>query len=356
MKTKTKDNITIDDVARLAGVSKTTISRYLNGKYEFMSKDTKNKIEEIIKEYDYMPSNVARSLKTKSTKLIAFVVSDIENAFAAPTIKSMNRALLNTKYHMIVASSNESQEQEKKLIESLIEQRVDAILLNPVSYDAPYIEEFNKKVPIILIDRGIKNLNLDIVASDSSESMRQAVEHVKLAGFSEIYVFTEPYRNVQPRFRRVETFKTTLNKYGYLTSQIEDLVVTIDPKKTDRLEQELLRVISTTKVGTPAIICTNGRTLLAVALAIKNLGIRVPYELGIMGYDDFGANTAHGWTLLNRPSISSISPNWDALGTKAIEVVQERLEKPSSLKKEVTTEVTMIIRDSTKLITTYRVD
>lgn len=347
---KKKENITIDDIAKYAGVSKTTISRYLNGKYEYMSNDTKKRIRDIILKYDYKPSNIARSLKTKNTKLIAFVVSDIENNFAAPTIKSMNEALLNTGYHMIVASSNNLVEQEKELIESLIEQRVDAILLNPVSYEADYIKEISKKLPIILIDRAIKDANLDIVASASDSSMQEGMEHLKRSGFSDLYLFTENYQEVQTRLKRVDSFKRMLDYFMFSKEFIEKSVKVIEPRNYINIEKHIINIIESTTNGIPAIICTNGRTLLSTALCIKKLKIRMPYQLGLMGYDDFGVNTALGWTEVTQTTITTLAPNWYELGKKAIDLVLKRIENPKGCKKNIKTNIKLIIKESTKLL------
>lgn len=351
-----KEKITIDDIARMAMVSKTTVSRCLNGKYEYMSEETKQRIEKIIEKYQYKPSTVARSLKTKSTKLIGFVVSDIENAFAAPTINSMNQELIDTGYHMIIASSNNSIEQEKKLIISLIEQQVDAVLLNPVSFDASHLEDLNIEVPVILIDRALKDKSYDIISADSLGSMRKALEHLKQEGFTELYAFSEAYENVEPRFRRIQVFEEMLRNQGYSEEKIKDSINVIDHKNVSDVEERVKNIIQKTKGGVPAIIAINGRTLLALAIAIKNLGIRMPYEIGLIGYDDFGNNTAHGWTMLAQPPISSVTPNWDELGKKAIDLVIMRISNPKGLKKEILVEAPIKAKESTKLYKKYRLE
>lgn len=348
MKKITKKNITIADIAVLANVSKTTVSRYINGKHEYMSYDTRVKLQKIIDKYEYVPSNIAISLKTKSTKLIAFIVSDIENAFAAPTINAMTQGLVDTNYHILISSSNNSLEQEKLLVESVIKQRVDAILLNPVSHDSKYLKELKLNIPLILVDRKVKYLKTDIVANDSYYSMQNAITHLKEQGYNDIYIITEEYKDVEPRFRRIEGFKNKMIDYGYNQLNLDNYIKVVDLEDKDSTKVIIQDIMRKSK-NVPGIICSNGRVLLSAAVAIKKLGLKMPNDLGLIGYDDFGKNSAHGWTELNDPSITRLSANWYELGKKTIELVKLRLDKPKGSKKEITIEVPLIVDGSTIL-------
>lgn len=345
---KKKTNITIDDIAVMAGVSKTTVSRYINGKFEYMSAETREKIKDIIKQYNYIPSNVARSLKTKTTKLIAFIVADIENAFAAPTIKAMNESLFDSSYHIVVSSSNDSILREKQLIESVLEQRVDGILLNAVNYDAPHLTEMNIDVPLILVDRRVRDFSVDFVGTNSVKSIHDAVSHLKMQGYNDVHLITEDFSSIEPRFRRVEGFKDMMINYGYTEEQLDKNFIHVIDGKNDALNV-VGRIVGKNSSGVPAIICTNGRTSLKVAKAIKDLDLRMPFEIGLVSYDDFGNNNSYGWTQLNSPSITRLSPNWYQTGYKAMELLKSRLENPNGPKKDIKVDVILIEDGSTKL-------
>lgn len=351
MKEKNNSSITIDDIARMAGVSKTTVSRYINGKFNYMSVATRSKIEKIIEENNYIPNNIARSLKTKSTKLIAFIVADIENAFAAPTIKAMNEVLSDSSYHIVVSSSNQSIEREKQLIESVLEQRVEAILLNAVEYDAPYLLDMKINVPIILVDRRVKGLSSDFVGTNSSQAMHDAVRHLKSQGFSDLHIITEEYRSVEPRFRRVEGFQDRMIQYGYTEKDLNDRFThVVEGGNLEMVKNTIRNIIKNNISGIPAVICTNGRISLSVAKAIKELDLRMPFDIGLVSYDDFGNNNSHGWTTLTKPNITRLAPNWYETGHKAMELVKRRLDKPNSINKDIRVDVTLFEEESSELI------
>lgn len=349
-----KEALTIYDIAELAGVSKTTISRYINGKFEYMSVKTREKIERIIKEQNFIPNKSAVSLNTRKSKLIAFILSDIENAFAAPTIKAMNALLVKTNYNMIVSSSNNSSEQERILIESALKQDVDGIFINAVDYNVNNFSDLEIDVPVILIDRKINNYYTDFVGSNSIRPMQDAINHLRQQGYTDIHMLTEEYDTVEPRQRRIITLKDSLETFGYSRKEVDEKYIHIFNENTKEEAKNILKVIlKNNKNGIPAIICSNGKISLTVAKAIKDLNIRMPFELGFVSFDDFGSNNSLGWTELNSPSITSLSPNWYQLGYRAVELLQQRLQKPAGSKKNINIEVKLDIKESTDLLKQY---
>lgn len=330
----------------MANVSTTTISRYINGKYEYMSEDTKNKITQIINKYQFQPSNIARSLKNKSTKLIGVVISDIENPFSAPTIKSMNQCILESNLHMIVSSANNSLTQENKIVDSLVAQRVDAILINPVSCENKYLFEINKQIPIILLDRNLNDSNLDIIYSENIKSVNLILDHLFEEGYKNVYLFTEDYSLISTRKDRLDTFIKYLNKKKIKNSQ--DYVCLINKYDDLGIENKIKDIIK--KNNTPSVIfATNGPTLMKVAYIIKKLGLKMPHEIGLCGYDDFGSLTEMGWAQLNSVSLTTLAPNWVSLGKMAIKATIKRVSNPNLSVQKIPIDVPLFKRDSTNL-------
>lgn len=347
---KNKQKITINEIASMAGVSKTTVSRYLNGKYEFMSEETKIRIASVIENNQYQPNHVARSLKTKSTRLIGVIVSDIENPFAAPTIKSMNQAFFEKRINMLVASSNNSVMLEKDILESMIEQRVDAILINPVSYDSPHIIKVSHDIPVILIDRAIKDIKLDIVVSDNQSTIREAVEHLKYAGFSTIYLLTEPYAQIWTRYERVSSFRQCMLALGMNETEIDSHIFVSEHKDLEAIEKNVDTILKRNNHGVPAILATNGPLFLGLALTARQMNLNIPYQLGLLGFDDFGNFSSNGWTRLPYVTLSSLAPNWEKVGRELVKLALERIEKPDGAKKFVSVTVNLKIAQSTQLL------
>lgn len=132
------EKFTIKDIAELAQTSKTTVSFYLNGKYEKMSKETRERIERVIRETDYKPSVVARSLNSKNTKLIGVLIGDITNTFSNQIVKGIEEEAHKSGYQVIIGNSNYNQESEDKYIESMLMLGVDGFIIQPTSHFRKY--------------------------------------------------------------------------------------------------------------------------------------------------------------------------------------------------------------------------
>jgi LacI family kdg operon repressor len=130
-----KDMITISDVAKASGVSKTTISRYLNGKYEYMSQDTRKRIQTIIEELKYRPSNVAKTLKSNKSGLIGVIIADIASQFSSILLKGIGDVCKANGYQVMISNVDNDPEKEREYIQSLMDNRVEGIIVNTTGYD-----------------------------------------------------------------------------------------------------------------------------------------------------------------------------------------------------------------------------
>src|SRR5699024_2570336 len=124
-----RKNVTISQVAEKAGVSKTTISRFLHGHYGNMSKETKERIAQTIEELKYRPNRQAQALKSKRSYLIGIVVADISNMYSSLLLKGIGEILGQVEYQMIIVDAANSIKQERELLEKLIDQGVEGIII-----------------------------------------------------------------------------------------------------------------------------------------------------------------------------------------------------------------------------------
>ena len=180
---------TIKDIAHKAGVSATTISRYLNGRYGYMSEETRSKIENIIKETGYRPNNVARSLRSNASQIIGIIISDIRNQFFTAILDSINREAIKTDYSLSITVSNNSPTVETALIHKLIDNGIDGLLINTVGENEDLIEEISHSIPVVLLDRNIKNSLLPVITSNNEELMKDVLIHLQSQGYDNVIRF-----------------------------------------------------------------------------------------------------------------------------------------------------------------------
>lgn len=341
-------NITIADIARSAQVSKTTVSRYLNGKYEYMSPQTKERIRSIIELANYQPNNIARSLKSHKSTLIGLVIADIESPFSSAVIKRIGDCFLNMDYNIITANCDNSYNREIHYLNSLVNQQIDGLIVNTTNRNNPMIIDLaNKGMPIVLLDRFIDNYTLDIVYFQNEHPINNAMEHLVKQGYGTLHFFVQPYEQISPRFLRRDAFIKKLTSLGI--ENPVSYVHQIDSMDTEDLKRQLDTLMQASlKVGAPpAIIASNGVTLLHMAKAIRSLGLEMPHEVGLCGYDEWGWETSLGWAGLIDVGLTTLECSTYILGDSIAELLLRRLEKPDEPKVTQGVEVPLVIRPST---------
>lgn len=345
-----KNKLTISDVAKLAGVSKTTISHYLNGKYEYMSKATREHIGKIIKESGYQPSKIAQSLKRQNSYIIGVIVSDIESPFSSGLIKSVEAALVGTNYLLMTANTDNSETKEIQAIEAMLAQQVDGLIIHTTKMNNKFLMNMDSEndVPIVLVDRFINNHNFDIVFIDNKTPVHNLVDHLVEEKYEDIYFFTEEIADISSRFFRTKFFK---DKMLEVCLEEDDKVRYIDITNLDEIKAYIVDIMETyvkTK-RRPAVICENGVVLFVVAKCMKELGISLPEEIALCGYDDWGRFTQLGWADMLLDGITTVSPSVHQLGTTATELLLEKIKDPTTESQEVIIAAPMHVRNSTEL-------
>ena len=202
--------LTITDIANAAGVSKTTVSRYLNKRYDLMSAVTKKRIESIVKMTGYRPNAAAQNLKSKRTKMIGVTIADMFSPFSSALILGISNALESEGYQPLFVNCSDSLDKEKELISSLLARGVDGLLVNTVAYqNLNLVNLATSGTPIVLCDRFVEDFNFDIVTNTLHELFPQVLSHLKDQDFYP-YLFSQPYTNNSSRFMRVNSFCDSL--------------------------------------------------------------------------------------------------------------------------------------------------
>ncbi|MGG7058860.1 LacI family DNA-binding transcriptional regulator [Clostridium nigeriense] len=333
---------TIKDVAEMAQVSKTTISRYLNGQYEFMSVETKEKIEKVIKELEYRPSNIARSLKTQKTGLIGCIIADIGSPFSSIVVKGINDVCKQIGYDVLFANTDNNPDSERESIKSLLDNKVDGLIVNTTGKIDDYLMELNNYgVKIVLADRCLKDINeIDTVTTDNYRATYDCMKFLYKQGYKKIAFFTQDITSNSSRYLRhyayIDAVKSLYNING------EELTYIIDEKNIGMCEKNLIDFEKNCN-GEPGVIFTvNGVTLLNVLHGMKNLDMKITKNMGICGYDDWG------WASLIPPGITTITQDSYECGVQSAKLLISRINNDESgAPKYIELPAKLVIRGST---------
>ncbi len=339
---------TISDVAKAAGVSKTTVSRYINGKYELMGQDTCERLRMVIEMTGYRPSDVARSLKSHHSKMIGVIISDISTPFSSALISGINQVLVEADYIPIFVNCENNSKKELEYAKSLLAKDVDGLLVNSCSFDNPYLVKLDcNGFPVVLLDRPIKDHNFDIVASNIKRPIAELMYHLKQQGFCAPYMFTQELSASSTRALRHDAFLESATEIFELEDPVQNIrnINISKPEVTEKYIKDILE----TENGTPAFIGVNTMTTLNTVNVLKHMGARIPKDVGVCGPDDWSWGQKLEWAGLIEPGITTYVIKAEEIGAKAAELLLSRLNGTATEKRQVILDSEIVVRGSTQI-------
>ncbi|MGE7666766.1 LacI family DNA-binding transcriptional regulator [Ureibacillus composti] len=316
--------ITISDVASEANVSKSTVSQYLNNRFEYMSEDTRQKIQDAIETLNYRPNIVARSLKQKSTKTVGVIVANIVHSFSTQVINELEINLHKHGFHMIVCNSNDQPEKEREHIEVLISKQVDGIIVFPTTGNIDLFEKLYKQhFPIIFIDRKIDSLPIPSVLLDNKLASKLAVDAFVEKGYRNIAFITNAIdQPITPRVERLQGFKEAMESYGLSVSKGH-----LNAVPVNRIQQRLSELFN--EVQPDGILVANDRVLIELLRFVKQKGIKIPSDIGIIGIDEVP------FASFFDPPICTIEQPFQQIALQAATILVEKIQSQNKSYQEI---------------------
>lgn len=337
---KVQDNkLTINKVAELCGVSKTTISRYLNGKYDNMSPETRERISEVIAGLDYHPNRTAQRLKAQKSMLIGCVIADAGSPFSAILLKGISNCCEQSGYQVMICDCREDAAKERRAIQGFLESRVDGLLVNTTGGNDDLLCEIKDKVPVVLVDRLVPSGEFDFVSSPNYETAYKTTRLLLNMGYQNITVISEKMRRITPRVDRYRGYAAAMAEAGISPSIYE-----IAEDDSVGCAEHLARFANENKGKRIAMLCSNGVAALAAILAAFSLNIELGYDFGCLTFDDWN------WLQLAKPSISAVQLGTEEKGAQAAQLLLQRIDKNTEIGQEpqhIIVDSTMILRNST---------
>ena len=339
--------VTISDIAKLSGVSKATVSRYINGKQNLMRPETSERIKTSIDLLDYHPSDAARSLKNKKAKLIGVVLADMSLPFSSALVVAIESYLASKGYIPLFMNTNENPQKEAHAIKSLVSRDVAGLLVNTAScFNNELIQVACKGMPVVLCDRYVNDYSFCAVTVEVRNSILNMVRHLKEAGYTRPVFLTQNWETNSTRRRKKEAFVDAVQEvYGIQSAS--DIYI-ISRKSGVTAESQIKRLMQCLKPGDiPAILGSNSYTTIVAYHAIRSLGLSIPSDIGLCGPEDWNWADDMNWPLLLQPNITTIFIPTDVMGKKVAEMLIDLVEGREIEKKVLELPCEILVRGST---------
>jgi len=327
--------ITLKTVAEKAKVSVNTASRAINNKPD-INKETKKQILKVAQELGYIRNAAAVALRTRKTGTIGVVIADNRNPFYAEVLSGMEEAAREKNYHIIFANTQRDYKKEEEAINLLLAKRVDGLLIAPVQDGEEDIRKLiEANIPFVIVGRDFKNIEVDAVYNDEVEGGFLVTEYLIRKGHRRIalingFLYKSPARG------RLEGYKKTLKKYGISVDDALISVGDIDVKDGYERTKKLFEK----GIDFTAIFAYNDMMAFGVMQAIKEKNLRIPEDIGLVGYDDIPFSS-----LIN-PTLTTIRLKKQDLGIESVKLLLSRINNRYKKPKKVILNVELIERET----------
>lgn len=307
--------VTIKDVARLAGVSVTTVSATLSGKAP-VSEALQKRVWDAVRQSNYQPNTNARNLRQGTSSTVGLVVPDVATPWSAHLARGLQRAFSARGYHMLLSSNDDDPEREFREIAMMAEHRVAGLIIAPTSLGENYAERLaaSVTVPAILVDRVLPGSPFDAVADDNLYGARLVVRYLLRLGHRDIsFLVGRP--GISASYERFDGFGATMAAEG---APVRDELIHHAVYQQEQAYAAAQQLMSLARPPS-AIICLSISQLLGVMAGLKNMGLRVPDDVSVISFDGF--HPAEGWY----PAITSLTQDVDRVSAEAAELLLRRI-------------------------------
>ncbi|MEB8093440.1 LacI family DNA-binding transcriptional regulator [Mammaliicoccus lentus] len=310
----------LDDVAKLANVSKTTVSRVLN-KRGYLSQETIDKVYDAMEKLNYQPNTVARQLYNKKTNIIGLLFPAVSNPFFGELVEELEKKLYSQGYKVIIGNSMNDPEKEKNYLNQLLSNQVDGLIVGTHNQNIQQYQ--NENLPIVAIDR-IMNQDIPVIESDNYSGGKQATERLIQKGAKKIIHTTGPDTLDTPANRRREAYEETMTYHG-----LQPIHYSVDFNISYTEKTGIFNQIFIDHPDVDGVFASNDVDALLIMQIAKKLNKNIPEDLLIVGYD--GSKIMRNMF----PNLTTIVQPIEEIANKALEVLNLRLEKQETLSEYI---------------------
>ncbi|MBR7188643.1 MAG: LacI family DNA-binding transcriptional regulator [Clostridia bacterium] len=318
---------TIKDIARRAGVSTATVSRVINDS-DKVSSVAREAVLEAMRELQYYPNTIARSLKKESTMSIGVVIQDLSNSYLAEFCNSIENGVSDEGYLPLIASTNNNPQRERNYLEHMMQRHVDALVIQSCGKNNEFISEISQRIPTLAVYRRVEHEDYrgDFIDDENTTTMYTLTRHLLEKGHRSIFIINGP-QDISSGYERYSGFSQAMRQFGIKIDKDYQYQFFSDYMRqggADGCEKMLNMHDRAT-----ALITTNGELLLGALIYLRKQQVRIPEDLSVVSYS----------LPINLPlfpvNVTSAIQSPSTLGERAARLILERLKSARLPNREI---------------------
>jgi DNA-binding LacI/PurR family transcriptional regulator len=328
--------ITINDVAERAQVSRSTVSRVLNNQ-RYVAPDVRDRVLDAMNSLGYQPNRAARRLRANQSDLLGLIIPDIQNALFLSLVRAVEDLAYAHQMNVILCNTDDNPEKQKTYLSVMQAQQAAGLIVVPThAKDAAMLAPVRDAgIPIVLVDREIHGLEADTVIVDNVRGAHMAISHLIALKYQRIAILAGP-QSLTPGRERLQGYNNALYEAGLEPDR--DLV------KIGTFKVESGRDLTHELMDSPnppdAIFASNNLMALGCLRALHERRVRIPDDVALVGFDDMP------WAEdLNPPLTAVAQPSYE-LGNQALELLIKRMRNPDAPYRKVILQPRLIVRKS----------
>ncbi|WP_028778028.1 LacI family DNA-binding transcriptional regulator [Shimazuella kribbensis] len=333
-------SLTIKDIAKMAGVSITSVSRVLNNKTEGISESTRQRVLKIIEQHNYRPNAIARSMITKNTKTIGLIIPDIRNPFFSDLARGIEDVASESKYSILLCNTDSTLGKIIDYLWLLKEKNVDGMIFacsDPTLNREVHTFVKQNNIPVVIVDRGLEDQMYSGVFIDNEKAAYMATKHLLELSHTRIGCISGP-SFIKNSNERLEGYFKAHQEFGVPTDKSLIRVGEYVMEGGYQAAKELLEQTDVT-----ALFAFNDLMAFGVYQAAEELGLKIPDDISVVGFDNLKYN------LLLHPKLTTMEQPIYEIGEVATKLLLEQIEEGKSDQiKSVFLDTKLIVRESTK--------
>ena len=330
--------ITIQDVAKAAGVSVSTVSRVMNDKTD-VALETIEKVQTIIHELGYASSLAARGMRSHRTKVIGLVISEVDSSYSFEILRGVNRVIAESDYHLLIYTSGAASKYRSENQESQYVMLLNGGITDGVIVVTPSTGSFNPHSPLVIIDPYQEEPETHTLYSTNYEGARDAIAYLVGLGHRRIAYITGAMALISA-VQRLKGYKEGLAAAG---SELDENLIQESDFTVQTAQECTMRLLTLPEPPT-AIFAANDMSAMGVYQAAQQLGVRIPQDVSVIGFDNLRDSN------YMEPRLTTIDQSIYDMGVLATRLMMDMLRGENPVKKHHVFQTRLVIRESCRAL------